>query len=266
MKLFLSSVEGYVQRQALQRMLESKEISPSNMKENQKPLLWNLMSYYYLRGNEQWAETVRDCSRLVMIDSGAHSFQKGKRVEWEAFTHQYADFIRRFDRPNVVGYFEMDVDNIIGYEKVLFLREILLKESGHAEKIIPVWHKNRGIDEYKDMCKSHQGQTVAITGFKNEDIRDEQYSLFVKYAWKYGCKIHCLGMARKSILDKVPFDYCDASSWSQQAIYGRVGNQKVKREFSKTNRADVFAAAYLDAMKKQLHYWQKWRKICNDPF
>lgn len=283
MKLFLSSVENNVPHQALEQLLKRRESSEMKLLlsavdtatdkiegvrkvAEQKPLLWNLMSYYYLRSDEQWAETVRECSRLVMIDSGAHSFQKGKKVEWDSFTHAYAEFIRRFDRPNVVGYFEMDVDNLIGYENVLRLRKILEQESGHADKIIPVWHKNRGIEDFKDMCRTHQGRTVAITGFKNEDIRDEQYPMFLKYAWKHGCKVHCLGMARKSVLDKVPFDYCDASSWAQRAIFGRVKGAKVKREFSKTNRTDVFMASYLDAMDTQLHYWQKWRKVCHDPF
>lgn len=227
----------------------------------QRPLLWNLMSYYYLRQDLEFAEKIRDMSELVMIDSGAHSFQKGTKVKWEDYTHSYAAFIREFDRSNVVGYFEMDVDNIIGYENVLKLREILHKESGHPEKIIPVWHKNRGIKDFKDMCASHAGRVVAITGFKNEDIRDEQYPMFLKEAKKHGCKVHCLGMTRKAILDKVPFDYVDSSSWAQQAIYGRIGKRKVAKSFSKTNRDDVFIASYLDAMNMQKHYYEKWRNI-----
>lgn len=92
------------------------------------------MSYYYLRQDLEFAEKIRDMSELVMIDSGAHSFQKGTKVKWEDYTHSYAAFIREFDRSNVVGYFEMDVDNIIGYENVLKLREILHKESGHPRR------------------------------------------------------------------------------------------------------------------------------------
>lgn len=246
MKVFLSAVDSADdKKQGIGSVLQ------------EKPLLWNLMSYYYLRSDEPWSCKIRDCSRLVMIDSGAHSFQKGKKVEWDKYTEEYADFIKRFDRSNVIGYFEMDVDNIIGYEKVLTLRELLKQRSGHPDKIIPVWHKNRGIPEFKKMCEEHAGQVVAITGFKNEDIRDEQYPLFVKEAWKHGCKIHCLGMTRKEILDKVPFDYVDSSSWAQGAIFGRVGRNKVTREFSKTNRNDVFAAAYQEAMKMQKHYWLK---------
>lgn len=258
MKLFLSAVENRDQRNAISQILASSTKST--------PLLWNLMSYYYLRNDMRWAERVRDCSRAVMVDSGAHSFQKGTKVSWDEYTHEYASFIAEFDRDGVVGYFEMDVDNIIGYEEVLRLRGVLERESGHPDKIIPVWHKNRGIGEYKRMCETHSGQTVAITGFKNEDIRDEQYPMFLKYAWDCGCKVHCLGMARKKVLDSVPFDYCDASSWAQQAIRGKAGGYQASKGFSKTNRDKVFVAAYEEGMRQQLHYWRRWRKVCHDEF
>lgn len=223
---------------------------------------WNLMSYYYIK-NQQWhAEFIRDNSEEILIDSGAHSFQKGKKVDWIAYTKQYAEFIKKFDRPNVVGYFEMDIDNIIGYDKVLELRKILESVS---DKIIPVWHKNRGIEDFKKMCQQYAGKIVAITGFKNEDIQDHQYLMFLKYAKKYNCKVHCLGMTRRKILDKVPFDYVDSSSWRQQAVYGKIGNRgQVSKEFSRTNREVVHSQSYLDGMKMQEHYYKKWKYVCKD--
>lgn len=155
----------------------------------------------------------------------------------------------------------MDVDNVLGYEHVLKLREILHTETGLSDKIIPVWHKNRGIQEFKKMCQDRAGKIVAITGFKNEDIRDDQYLMFLKEAKKYDCRMHCLGMTRRDILNKVPFDYVDSSSWAQQALYGRVGKRKVSREFSKTNRDEVFIASYLDAMEMQRYYYNYWQGV-----
>lgn len=254
LKVFLSAVEQGPQQESVKGFMEA----------GTPKMLWNLMSFYYLKKDLEHAIAVRDNSELVLIDSGAHSFQKGVKVDWDRYTHDYAAFIKEFDRPNVVGYFEMDVDNIIGYEKVKELRKVLHDESGHPEKIIPVWHKNRGVDEFTRMCEEHAGRTIAITGFKNEDIRDEQYPMFVKEAKRHGCRVHCLGMTRRAILDKVPFDYVDSSSWVQSAVYGRVGGRKVARQFSKTNRTDVFAASYLDAMKMQKHYYRKWKKVCGD--
>ena len=256
MKLFLSAVEGSEQRSGMEDVLTRRD-----------GLLWNLMSFYYARGgNIGWLERVRDVSRLIMVDSGAHSFQKGAKVDWEDYTHRYAAFIRGFDRDNVVGFFEMDVDNIIGYDEVLRLRGILESESGLPEKIIPVWHRNRGVDDFREMCRSHAGQVVAVTGFKNEDIRDEQYPMFVKCAWDHGCKIHCLGMSRVDVMRKVPFDYCDASSWAASSRYGKLDNKPFPKGFDTKDKVRVYAENYEVAMEKQVRFWRRWRSVCKDPF
>ena len=243
MKVFLSALEA------------SPEFYYINSKiDNYK---YNLMSFYYIKKEEIFKEIIRK-SELILIDSGAHSFQKGKKVDWVEYTKKYAEWIKENDCDKILGYFEMDVDNIIGYENVLELRKIL---ESVTDKIIPVWHKNRGIEEFKKMCKDYQGKIIAITGFKNEDIQDHQYIIFLKYAKKYNCKVHCLGMTRKKILDEVPFDFVDSSSWKQQAIYGRVGKNKVTKEYSKVNRKNVMLHCYLDGMEMQEKYYKKWQKI-----
>lgn len=256
MKVFLSAIEN-----AQASGKNAKSIAEI-LTENKIKMKYNLMSYFYIKNKIQLAIFIRDNTDEILIDSGAHSFQKGKKVDWDKYTEEYANFIKNFDRPNVVGYFEMDVDNIIGYDKVLELRKKLEKVS---DKIIPVWHKNRGLDEFKKMCKEYAGKIIAITGFKNEDIKDEQYLMFLKYAKKYNCKVHCLGMTRTKVLDKVPFDYVDSSSWVQSTIFGRIDNKgKVSKKFSKTNRETIFTENYKNAKKMQEHYYQKWKKVCND--
>ena len=227
---------------------------------------YNLISYFAIHEHEKRraaAYFIRDNSEEILIDSGAHSFQKGKRVSWDEYTDRYCDFIRQFDRPNVLGYFEMDVDKIIGLAKVSELRKRLERVT---DKIIPVWHKGRGIADFKAMCESHKGRIVAITGFANEDIKDEQYMMFVRHARKCGCRIHCLGMTRKKVLDKVPFDYTDSSTWLQRALFGITVNnakQRASRSFSKAHYGAVFVRSYINAMKDQNHYEEKWRKEHN---
>lgn len=258
MKIFLSAIENCTSSKLSNGTVEvARLIVKKGIK-----MKYNLMSFFYIKGKQDLAEYIRDNSEEILIDSGAHSFQKGKKVDWDKYTQEYAEFIQKFDRPNVVGYFEMDVDNIIGYEKVLQLRKVLESVS---DKIIPVWHKNRGLQEFKNMCKQYAGKIVAITGFKNEDIKDEQYLMFLKYAKKYNCKVHCLGMTRKKILDKVPFDYVDSSSWVQSSIYGRIDNKgKVSKEFSKLKREIVFIENYKQGVEMQKHYHDKWKKVCKD--
>lgn len=224
-----------------------------------KPMHYNLISYYYGRNKQSRVDEIVRNSELVMIDSGAHSFQKGTKVKWNEYTEQYAAWIKANDRPNIVGYFEMDVDNVIGYDNVLKLRKVLERDS---DKIIPVWHKNRGIDDYKRMCHEYSGRVIAITGFKNEDIQDHQYLMFLKYAWAHDCRVHCLGMTRKPVLDKVPFDYVDSSSWTQGVLYGRIGDRKLAYPKDMQERQEMrirqWNEAYRQAMKMQEHYEAKW--------
>lgn len=256
MKVFLSAIEN-AQASGKNAPAVAELLVKQGIQMN-----YNLMSFYYIKGKTNLAYFIRDHTKEILIDSGAHSFQKGKKVDWVKYTKEYADFIKEFDRPNVIGYFEMDVDNIIGYDKVLELRKILESVSN---KIIPVWHKNRGVEEYKKMCQDYAGKVVAITGFKNEDIKDEQYLMFLKYAKKYNCKVHCLGMTRRKVLDAVPFDYVDSSSWVQSTIFGRIdGKGKVSKEMSREKREIVFMENYKNGMKMQEHYYQKWKKICKD--
>jgi hypothetical protein len=259
MKIFLSAIENSTSSKTSNGTIDMARMIVANGIK----MKYNLMSYYYIKGAKiPLAEFIRDNSEEILIDSGAHSFQKGKKVDWVEYTKEYAEFIKKFDRPNVVGYFEMDVDNIIGYEKVKELRRMLEQVS---DKIIPVWHKNRGLDDFKQMCKDYAGKVVAITGFKNEDIKDDQYIMFLKYAKKFGCKVHCLGMTRKKILEKVPFDYTDSSSWVQSSVYGRIANKgKVSREMSKNRRELVFLENYKEGIKMQEHFYNKWRKVSND--
>ena len=239
MKIFLSALESH----------------GVNICNNIGQLKWNLMSFYYLK--QPVFEKVLAHSELMLIDSGAHSFQKGKKVDWVEYTKRYAAWIKENDCPKIIGYFEMDVDNAIGYERVLYLRSILESVS---DKIIPVWHKNRGIDEYKRMCQQYAGKIVAITGFRNEDIKDEQYIMFLKYAKKHGCKVHCLGMTRKEILNKVPFDYVDSSSWCQRGAYARIGTRRVDSAFARNNTKRIFIENYKLGMEMQKYYYKRWNK------
>lgn len=227
------------------------------------PMMYNLMSYYYItKQDKKFVNDIIKNSQLILIDSGAHSFQKGKKVNWEEYTHQYAEWIKQNDCEKIIGYFEMDIDPAgYPYEFVLHLRKILESVSN---KIIPVWHKNRGIEDYIEMCKKYSGKIIAITGFKNEDIKDEQYIKFLKVAWKYGCKVHCLGMTRTKILDKVPFDYVDSSTWRQQAVYGRVFKDKKlirERDLPAEKKSLIYKMAYLKGMEMQKHYEYKWRSF-----
>lgn len=243
MKIFLSSLE--------QAQVLLDEVGPMH---------YNLISYFYAQKNPALSQRIIQQSELIMVDSGAHTFQKGTtKMDWEAYTESYARFIRQNDSDKIVGYFEMDVDKVIGLERVIKLRRRLEQET---DKIIPVWHKGRGIEDFYRMCEEYSGKIIAITGWKNGDIKDEQYVHFLKIAWQHNCRVHCLGMTRQEILKKVPFDYVDSSSWSQGVLYGRLNGRKLvnlqDREARQIMRRRQWTQAYKEAMKMQEYYENYW--------
>ena len=102
----------------------------------------------------------------------------------------------------------------------------------------------------------------AIDDVKESYRQDHQYLMFLKYAWAHNCRVHCLGMTRKPVLDKVPFDYVDSSSWTQGVLYGRIGNRKIKNaptvEGRRIMRQRQWEYAYKESMKMQEYYEAKW--------
>ena len=216
--------------------------------------LFSLVSFYYIK--DDVFEVIKRKSESILVDSGAHTLQKGKRAKWDEYTDRYCEWIKKHDCEKIVGYFEMDVDNIIGYEKVKELRK---KIESVTDKCIPVWHKNRGLQDFFDMCDRYKGKWISITGFKDEDIKDTQYAMFYKYAHEKGCKVHCLGMTRTSIINSVPFDSVDSSSWKQQAIRGKVGDRQYPKAFTNKNKYYALVEGLKRAQDQQRYYLHKWR-------
>lgn len=261
MRVFLSALEGESSKDALNECIKKNIKVP-----------FGLVSFYYIYKNKNGIENFKRVLSIcdyVLVDSGAHTFQLGTTVDWEEYTKEYAQFIKKYDCPKILGYFEMDVDIQIGYDRVLALRKVLNRVS---DKIIPVWHKSRGISEFKRMCCTTKGDIAAITGFKNEDIKDKQYPAFVKYAWKCGKKIHCLGMTRKKVLDKIPFDYADSSTWIQGPNFGELeswNNRKksvvrIKSTKGKYKTQQLRFKSLLANLQMVRYYNIKWQKINQD--
>jgi hypothetical protein len=182
-----------------------------------------LSSYFYLRDKKDVFELILKKCKHILIDSGAHSFQHGTKVDLDAFVDKYVEFIKKnTDNPRIEGFFEMDVDNVIGYEKVLEYRR---KLEAVSDKIIPVWHGPRGVKEYYKMCKEYSGRRISIGAFKGYDIADSSYNYFINTAHKYNCKIHMLGITRMTLVKDLNLgkdDSIDSSSWLQSGIYGCV--------------------------------------------
>ena len=174
-----------------------------------------LESFYYIDA---------DTERLLpyygdfLLDSGAFTFMvgKGEKTDFEEYAERYADFIVRND---VKKYFELDIDSVVGYEKVKELRKRLERITNRQP--IPVWHKSRGIEEYKRHCEQYP--YVAIGGYVVKELKPKDYEKFpamIRYAHMHNAKVHCLGFTKLDSLAKYHFDSVDSTAWTTGNRFG----------------------------------------------
>ena len=123
-----------------------------------------LESFYYI---QDWQLEYLKKKELFLLDSGAFTFMSNNKgeVNWKEYIDRYADFIIKND---VKYFFELDIDVLVGYDKVKELTKYLENKTGR--KCIPVWHKSRGIEEWKRLVKEYD--YVAIGGIVVKEIKN----------------------------------------------------------------------------------------------
>lgn len=155
-----------------------------------------------------------------LLDSGAFSFMNGTEIsqeEMENYIDRYIKFIKDY---NIKYFFEVDVDAIFGLEQVEKWTKKIESEVGR--QCIPVWHKSRGVEYWKKLCKEYK--YIAVGGFAIKVIKAQEYDLIrkmVKYAYQKGVKVHGLGFTKTKILKTFKFYSVDSSSWSIAASRGQ---------------------------------------------
>ena len=205
----------------------------------------------------------KDTERLIpyfgdfLLDSGAFTFMMGKggSPKWDEYVEKYADFIVRND---VKKYFELDIDSVVGYERVREIRRRLERLTNRP--CIPVWHVSRGLNEYRKMCDEYD--YVAIGGIVSKEITPDKYHALpplIAEAHKRNTKVHGLGFTALKWLPKCHFDSVDSTAWTTGNRFGYLyyfdGKTMQKKDAPKGNRiGDSKAAAlnnYLEWIKFQ---------------
>lgn len=179
--------------------------------------VYALESFYYT--NQKTEENI-PYFKDFLLDSGAFTFftSKPKNISWNEYVDKYADFI---NRNKVRHFFELDIDKLVGYDKVLDLRKKLETKTG--KQCIPVWHKFRGKDNFLKMCDEYK--YVAVGGIVSGEITRRQYPIFtwlINEAHKRGCKIHCLGFTNLDGITKYHFDSVDSTAWTTGNRFGSI--------------------------------------------
>lgn len=172
-----------------------------------------LESFYYIA---DWQTRNIHNFKSFMLDSGAFTFMQNanKVVDWNKYLNAYIKYIVE---NGVRLFFELDIDSVIGFDAVLGLRRRLEAETGR--RCIPVWHVNRGWDEWLRMCDEYE--YVAIGGIADRGrVKVEPYvRRFTKEAHRRGSKVHGLGYTKLSNLKSTGFDSVDSTAW----LYGNRG-------------------------------------------
>lgn len=208
-----------------------------------------LESFYSIA---DWQMSYFNQCELFLLDSGAFTFLNSKKsgADFDSYLQRYIEFINRW---NVQHFFELDIDPIVGYEKVLEMRRTL--ENGTGKQCIPVWHKSRGL---KDFVKTAQEYSyISIGGIVTKEIDKIQWKhmrRLIDIAHDNHCRVHGLGFTSTNELKNYPFDSVDSTTW---LVGGKFGNVCVIKNGAIQQRHDD-SKRCMDADGLMLHNWGVW--------
>lgn len=220
-----------------------------------------LESFYYI---QDWQIPYLESRELFLLDSGAFTFMSNskKQVDWKEYIDRYVEFIKKY---NVKNFFELDIDVIIGYEKVKEYTKYLEQKVGR--KCIPVWHKSRGLDEWERLTKEYD--YVAIGGIVTKEIKPNEHKYFtylLDIAKKNDCKVHGLGFTNLKTLYKYRFYSVDSTSWKSGNRFGTLyifKNNKLEQIKRPKNKRMITGEYYSKVEKFVFDEWVKFQEYAN---
>lgn len=217
-----------------------------------------LESFFYISKDPRMTSLIPYFSDFL-LDSGAFTFMMGNHkgeIDWQEYTEKYAAFI---NTNKINKFFELDIDSIVGYEKVKELRKLL--ESLTGKQPIPVWHKSRGKDEFLRMAEDYK--YVALGGIVSKEWSKDEHKFFpwfINEAHKRNAKIHGLGYTNLEGLKKYHFDSVDSTTWTAGNRFGYI----YKFDGSTIKKYDAPQGHRLaDSRKAALINFGEWVKFQN---
>lgn len=200
-----------------------------------------------------------------LLDSGAFSYMNGAHASLQQMEDYISRYIQYIKMRNIRYFFEIDVDKLFGIQQVEDWRKRIERETGFP--CIPVWHKQRGVDYWKRMCREYE--YVAVGGLVL-DMRTQEFEhvrKMVMYAHDLGNRVHGLGFTKTKLLPSYPFYSVDSSSWTVAAargqhLYtfqdGRMRQRSIRQEGRKANLESIIAHNLGEWVKYQ-KYADSWR-------
>lgn len=201
-----------------------------------------LLSYWYLKSDKDgkqlkrwWDYVTRDYT--LFVDSGVHSFKAKATIsttktayhallpvdkdsielpsevleDMDAYVDKFLNYAEaHYDHFDWV--FEMDCDEFTSIEKADQYYNQMVERIG-PDKIIRVWHSTRTFEDWKRWCEDPTIKYLSIEGGVQHSRNPDFYDKFVRYAHKYGKKVHVLALTTKNFLKQVNIDTTDSSTF-----------------------------------------------------
>lgn len=199
------------------RIMTNEEHYRSSETSSERKRISVLESFYWLR---DWMPPLINTHWNFMLDSGAFTFfgQKDKQIDWDEYLERYAAFINEH---KIELFFELDVDVILGIEKVEQIRRKLEMLTGRQS--IPVWRPSRGLQYWKKMCREFPYVAISASGNYDSSWTRKKAAVpvlrrMVADAHRAGAKVHGLGYTNLKAFEELRFDSVDSTTW----LYGNM--------------------------------------------
>lgn len=234
-----------------------------------------LGSFYYLKKrndiflNEYFDYINSEYCKSFILDSGAFTYmfasekQKKEIIEnIDKYIKDYSDFIKKWKCQN---YIEIDIDSIIGYDKVKKNTEKLENAVGYNS--MPVFHnryRNKNdldnmLNKYDYICISNFNGKKTSTIFKN-------IKAIVKYAGISNVKVHGLALTGNKVTQEIPDFYSlDSTSWTSGIRFGQIPffDTKFKKIINKSSLKKKVSGGKEGRKKIMFHAMTEWNKYAN---
>lgn len=169
---------------------------------------------------------------IKTVDSGAHSFfgftgtstmshhnkkDKEEMPDPNEYMARYIIWLKKhFD---LFDYFvELDIQSIVGIEKVKYWRRRLQRE-GLWEKCIPCLHSVDTPATWEETIKGAASRYVGFEGLRKKQVT-LPYKELLKTCYDLGVRVHGFALTNYDILEEYPFWSADSTTWTSCVRYG----------------------------------------------
>ena len=221
---------------------------------------YRLQSYYYINEKEK---NLSSKYKDFILDSGVFSYltskkEQAKTLDWDKYIYDYAKYVKE---NHIQNYVEVDIDTVIGVDEVQKLTNKLEKLVGW--KPMPVWHLNRGYDNWLKLCKDYE--YICFGAFLTDNLSSKKFPMINKFLYdaaKQKTKVHGLGFTPMLLLPKYKFYSVDSTTWSAGHRFGEVhkftGSIVEKNRFQKRRIKDPYALS-----KYNFYEWVKYSEYAD---